>query len=60
MPADVVARRRFGLARGYAAQGQREKALAQAKLALPQAPDAVNQAIVRDFIQSLEAGKSGN
>jgi len=51
---------RFGLARGYAAQGQREKALAQAKLALPQAPDAVNQAIVRDFIQSLEAGKSGN
>jgi len=50
----------FGLARGYAAQGQREKAIAQAKLALPQAPDAINQAVVRDFIQSLEAGKSGN
>jgi hypothetical protein len=51
---------RFGLARGYAALGQRDKAIAQAKLALPQAPDAVNRLVVNDFIDSLESGKSGN
>ena len=42
------------------ALGQRDKALAQAKLALPQAPDSVNRLVVSDFIASLEAGKSGN
>ena len=51
---------RFGLARGYAALGQRDKAIAQARLALPQAPDSVNRLVVSDFIASLEAGKSGN
>jgi hypothetical protein len=47
----------FGLARGHAALGHREQAIAEAKLALPQAPDAVNQKAVEDFIAHLEAEK---
>jgi hypothetical protein len=51
---------RFGLARGYAAIGARDKAIVQAQLALPQAPDDVNRTIVQDFIDSLKSGHGGN
>jgi hypothetical protein len=47
----------FGLARGHAALGHREQAIAEARLALQQAPDAANQQVVRDFIANLEAEK---
>ncbi len=50
----------FGLARGYAALGQQDQAIAEAKLALRQAPDAANQQAVKDFIATLEAGKPAN
>jgi hypothetical protein len=47
----------LGLARGYAALGRHKDALAQAKLALPQAPDPVNRKNIEDIIQKLEQGK---
>jgi Protein of unknown function (DUF2911)/Tetratricopeptide repeat len=47
----------LGLARGHAALGHRDQAIAEAKLALPQAPDPANQQGIKDFIASLEAGK---
>jgi hypothetical protein len=49
-----------GLARGHAALGHREQAIAEAKLALPQAPDAANRQALQDFIANLEAGKPVN
>jgi Protein of unknown function (DUF2911) len=50
----------LGLARGHAALGHRDQAIAEAKLALPQAPDPANQQGVKDFIANLEAGKPVN
>jgi hypothetical protein len=49
----------FGLARGHAALGHKDQAIAEAKLALPQAPDAANQKAVKNFIANLEASQSG-
>jgi hypothetical protein len=46
-----------GLARGYAALGRRKEALAEAKLALPQAPDDPNRQGISALIKQLEAGK---
>jgi hypothetical protein len=50
----------LGLARGHAALGHREQAIAEAKLALPQAPDPANEEAIKDFIANLEAGKPVN
>jgi tetratricopeptide (TPR) repeat protein len=50
----------FGLARGHAALGQKDQAIAEAKLALPQAPDPANQKAIQDFIANLEAEKPAN
>ncbi len=50
----------FGLARGHAALGHKDQAIAEAKLALPQAPDAANRDAVKAFIANLEAGKPVN
>lgn len=47
----------LGLARGHAALGHKDQAIAEAKLALPQAPDPANQQGIKDLIASLEAGK---
>ena len=49
-----------GLMRGYAAVGDSKKALAEAKLALAQAPDGGNKKNLENLIQQLEAGKSIN
>jgi hypothetical protein len=46
-----------GLARGYAANGRNKEALAEAKLALPQAPDEANRKALEAMIQKLEAGE---
>jgi hypothetical protein len=46
-----------GLARGYAAIGRRKEALAEAKLALPQAPDDPNRQGIAALIKQLESGK---
>jgi hypothetical protein len=45
-----------GLMRGYAAQGDAKKALAEAKLALPQAPDEPNKKGLAAAIAKLEKG----
>lgn len=50
----------FGLARGHAALGHKDQAIAEAKLALPQAPDPANQQAIKDFIANLEAVKPVN
>jgi hypothetical protein len=50
----------FGLARGHAALGHKDQAIAEAKLALPQAPDALNQNAIKSFIANMEAGKPVN
>jgi hypothetical protein len=47
-----------GLARGYAANGRTKEALAEAKLALPQAPDEPNRKSLEAMIQKLEAGQT--
>ncbi|HET9211619.1 MAG TPA: DUF2911 domain-containing protein [Thermoanaerobaculia bacterium] len=47
-----------GLARGYAANGRAKEALAEAKLALPQAPDEPNRKALEALIQKLEAGQA--
>jgi hypothetical protein len=44
-----------GLARGYAAVGRKKEALAEARLALPQAPDDVNRQGIEALIKELEA-----
>ena len=46
-----------GLARGHFALGHRDKALAEARLALPQAPDEPNKKGVEKLIQQIEASK---
>jgi hypothetical protein len=48
----------FGLARGHLALGQKEQALAEAKIALQKKPDATSEKTVKDFIASLEANKT--
>ena len=48
----------IGLARGYSAKGDNRKALEEARLALPQAPDPLNKKSIQDMIKSLEAGQS--
>ncbi len=50
----------FGLARGHAALGHRDQAIAEARLALAQAPDPGNQKVVKDFIATLEAEKTAH
>jgi len=45
-----------GLMRGYAARGDAKKALAEARLALPQAPDEPNKKGLADAIAKLEKG----
>ncbi len=47
----------LGLSRGYAAVGRRKEALAEAKLALPQAPDEPNRKNVEAMIKQLEESK---
>jgi hypothetical protein len=47
-----------GLARGYAANGRAKEALAEAKLALPQAPDEPSRKALEALIQKLEAGQA--
>lgn len=46
-----------GLARGYAALGNRDKALAEARLALPQAPNEASRKNLEDLIKQIEEGK---
>jgi len=45
-----------GLMRGYAAVGDAKKALAEARLALPQAPDEPNRKGLSEAIEKLEKG----
>jgi Protein of unknown function (DUF2911)/Tetratricopeptide repeat len=45
-----------GLARGYAALGNRDKALENAEKALAQAPDPINKQSLEGMIQKLKAG----
>ncbi|MDP9121870.1 MAG: DUF2911 domain-containing protein [Acidobacteriota bacterium] len=47
----------MGLARGHAALGHTRQALAEAKLALQQAPDALNRKTIEDMIKQLEEDK---
>jgi DUF2911 family protein len=47
-----------GLARGHAALGHTKEALAEAKLAVKQAPDDGNRKSIEAMIQKLEAGNS--
>jgi len=49
-----------GLARGYAAQGDTQKALEHAKKALPQAPDDLNRKTLEAMIEALTKGASIN
>jgi tetratricopeptide (TPR) repeat protein len=49
-----------GLARGNSALGHYKEALAEAKLALPQAPDEGNKKSIQGMIQKLEQGKDIN
>jgi len=49
-----------GLARGHAAVGHTKEALAEAKLAVAQAPDPANKKSLEDMVQKLEAGKGVN
>src|SRR5262245_45029297 len=49
-----------GLMRGYSATGDQKKALAEAKLALAQAPDDANRKNLQAMIQKLESGQSIN
>lgn len=46
-----------GLARGHAALGHRDKALAEARLALPQAPNEASRKNLEDLIKQIEEGK---
>ena len=49
-----------GLMRGYASVGDKKKALAEAKLALAQAPDPGNKKNLEGIITKLEAGQEIN
>ncbi|MBW8874129.1 MAG: DUF2911 domain-containing protein [Acidobacteria bacterium] len=49
-----------GLARGHAALGHTKEALAEAKLAVKQAPDDANRKSLEGMIKTLEEGKSIN
>jgi tetratricopeptide (TPR) repeat protein len=49
-----------GLTRGYSAIGDYKTALANAKLALPLAPNPPNKAAVEEMIKKLETGKDVN
>jgi tetratricopeptide (TPR) repeat protein len=49
-----------GLARGYSANGDYKTALANAKLALPLAPNDLNKNSVQAFIPKLEKGADIN
>jgi hypothetical protein len=49
-----------GLARGYSATGDTQKALEHAKKALAQAPDPLNKKTLEDMIEALSAGKPAN
>ena len=49
-----------GLMRAYAATGNRSKALAEAKLALAQAPDEANKKNLQNLVKQLEEGKDIN
>ncbi|MFL6258075.1 MAG: DUF2911 domain-containing protein [Thermoanaerobaculia bacterium] len=47
-----------GLARGYAALGQKKEALEEAKKALPQAPNEPSRKSLENMIQQIDAGKA--
>jgi hypothetical protein len=49
-----------GLMRGYAAMGDKKKALAEAKLAVAQAPDEGNRKNLQGLVKQLEEGKDIN
>ncbi|MEP6800906.1 MAG: DUF2911 domain-containing protein [Acidobacteriota bacterium] len=49
-----------GLMRGYAGVGNRKKALEEARLALPSAPDDANRKNVQGLVKQLEEGKEIN
>ena len=49
-----------GLMRGYAAMGDKTKALAEAKLAVVQAPDPANKKNLQNLVTQLEQGKDIN
>jgi tetratricopeptide (TPR) repeat protein len=49
-----------GLMRGYAAMGDKKRALQEARLALAQAPDAGNKKNLENMIRLLEEGKDIN
>ena len=49
-----------GLMRGYAAMGDKKKALEEAKLALAQAPDEANKKNLQGLVKQLEEGKDIN
>ncbi len=49
-----------GLMRGYAAMGDKKKALQEGKLALPQAPDEGNRKNLEGLVKLLEEGKDIN
>ena len=49
-----------GLMRGYAATGDKKKALEEARLALAQAPDEGNKKNLQNLIKQLEEGKEIN
>ena len=49
-----------GLMRGYAATGDKKKALQEAKLAIPQAPDEANKKNLQNLEKQLEEGKDIN
>ena len=50
----------MGLARGHAALGHKKEALAEARLALQQAPDENNRKGIEALIQSLEGTGQGS
>jgi hypothetical protein len=50
----------LGLARGHAALGHKKEALAEARLALPQAPDENNRKGIESLIKSLEGTGQGS
>lgn len=49
-----------GLMRGYAAVGDKDRALAEARLGLKQAPDEANRKSLEQAIKKLEEGKNVN
>jgi hypothetical protein len=49
-----------GLMRGYAAMGDRQKAIAEGKLAVAQAPDDANRKNIQGMLQQLQEGKEIN